>query len=163
MYYYNVEPITVNVVKSVASIYLSIQLQSRYSDCSNIPRLFPSFKEGQSCLGHINHFYRIDDRDDELSRSSDSIIESGSSKSLHCTENLAVSVSSWKRTRVVYTADCHANNLALTASCSNPGNICRNQVLHQSKKFVKVTVFSKLLLTDSIGQKSFQRNICSHF
>ena len=41
-------------------------------------------------IGHINHFYRIDDRDDELIRSSDSIIESGSSMSLHCTENLAV-------------------------------------------------------------------------
>ena len=27
-------------------------------------------------LGHINHFYRIADRDDELSRSSNGIIES---------------------------------------------------------------------------------------
>ena len=34
---------------------------------------------------------------------------------LHCTENLAVSVSSWKRTRVVYVAVGHANYLAITA------------------------------------------------
>ena len=34
---------------------------------------------------------------------------------LHCTENLAVSVSLWKRTRVVYIAVCHANHLAITA------------------------------------------------
>ena len=51
-------------------------------------RLFPSFKAGQSCLGHINHFYRFDDRNDELSRSNDSIIESTSSMTLNCTENL---------------------------------------------------------------------------
>ena len=38
---------------------------------------------------------------------------------LHCTENLAVSVSSWNRTRVVYTAVCHANHLAITAAHSN--------------------------------------------
>ena len=42
---------------------------------NNIQRLFPSFKVGQSCLGHSNHFYRIEDRDDELSRSSNGIIE----------------------------------------------------------------------------------------
>ena len=34
---------------------------------------------------------------------------------LHCTENLAVSVSSWKRTRVVYTAVCHSTQFAITA------------------------------------------------
>ena len=33
-------------------------------------------------------FYRIYARDDELSRSSNGIIESGSSMTLHCTENL---------------------------------------------------------------------------
>ena len=66
-------------------------------------------------IGHINNFYRIDDRDDELSRSNDRIIESCSSMTLHCSENLAVSVSSWKRTRVVYTAVCNANQLAITA------------------------------------------------
>ena len=39
--------------------------------------------------GHINHFYRIDDRDDELSRSSDGIIESDTENlqfHLHCLE-----------------------------------------------------------------------------
>ena len=36
----------------------------------------------------INHFYRIDDRDNELSRSSNGIIESDSAMTLHCTENL---------------------------------------------------------------------------
>ena len=35
------------------------------------------------------NFYRIYDRDDELSRSNDSIIESGSSMTLYCTENLS--------------------------------------------------------------------------
>ena len=38
-------------------------------------------------IGHINHCYRIDDRDDEFSRSSNGIIESGRSMTLHCTEN----------------------------------------------------------------------------
>ena len=37
---------------------------------------------------HINNFYLINDRDDELIRSSDDIIESGSLMTLHCTENL---------------------------------------------------------------------------
>ena len=36
----------------------------------------------------INHFYRIDDRDDELSRPSNGIIESGRAMTLHWTENL---------------------------------------------------------------------------
>ena len=46
--------------------FLSTKL---YNRSNNIQRLFPS-----SCLGHINHFYRIDDRD-ELSRSSNGIID----------------------------------------------------------------------------------------
>ena len=49
---------------------------------------FPPSKWGsQSGLGHINHFYRIDDRDDEFSRSSDFIIESDTENlqfNLHC-------------------------------------------------------------------------------
>ena len=52
---------------------------------NNIMRLLPSLKVGQSCLGHIYNFYQIDDK---LSWSNDSIIESGSSMALHCTENL---------------------------------------------------------------------------
>ena len=35
-----------------------------------MPRLFPSIKEE-----YINHFYQIDELDDELSRSSNDIIE----------------------------------------------------------------------------------------
>ena len=42
---------------------------------NNIPRLFLSFRWGS--LGYINHFYRIDDRDDKLSRSNNGITESG--------------------------------------------------------------------------------------
>ena len=67
-------------------------------------------KEGYSCLGHINHFYRIDNRDDELSRSRNGSIESGSAITLHCTENLH---SCEARTRAVDTAVCPANHLAI--------------------------------------------------
>ena len=58
------------------------------------------------------HFYRIDDRDDELSRSSNGIIESNSAMTLYCTENLH---SCGARTRAVNTAVSPANHLAITA------------------------------------------------
>ena len=63
-------------------------------------------------IGHINHFYRIDDRDDELSLSSNCIIERdwGSAMTLHCTENLH---SCGARTRSAHTAVCPANHLGL--------------------------------------------------
>ena len=48
-------------------------------------------------------FYRIDDRHDELSRSSNGIIESGSAMTLHCTENL---LSCGAYTRTANTAVC---------------------------------------------------------
>ena len=56
---------------------------------NNIQRLFPSLSQGH------NNFYQIDDRDDELSRSSNGIIESGSSMTLHRTENLQSASRIW--------------------------------------------------------------------
>ena len=65
-------------------------------------------------IGHINHFDRIEDRD-ELSRSSNGIIERDSAMTSHCTENLH---SCGTRTRAVSTAVCPANHLAITAVIS---------------------------------------------
>ena len=75
---------------------------------------FPPSMMGWSCLVHINHFCRIDDRD-ELSRSSNGIIESAQFNDIALYWKPAVSVSSWKRTRAVYTSVCPANHLAITA------------------------------------------------
>ena len=55
---------------------------------------------------HINHFYGIGDRD-ELSRSSNGILESGSAMTLHCTENLHLCGA---RTLAANTAVCPANH-----------------------------------------------------
>ena len=46
--------------------------------------------------GHIKHFYRIDERDDELSRSSNGIIENWAVQliTLHCTVSRRLSISS---------------------------------------------------------------------
>ena len=44
---------------------LNVALYTFVSDSNNnILRLFPSIKEGESCLGHINHFCRIEERDE---------------------------------------------------------------------------------------------------
>ena len=48
---------------------------------------------------------------------------------LHCTEKLAVSISSSKPTRVVYTAVCHANQLATTAVTVGKLNIRQLQTV----------------------------------
>ena len=56
---------------------------------NNIPSLFPSLS-----LRHINHFYRIEDKDDELSWSSIDIIESWQVNDLALHWKPAVSVSS---------------------------------------------------------------------
>ena len=62
-----------------------------------------------------NHFDRIEDKDDELRRSSNGIIERDSAMTLHCTENLH---SCGARTRAVSTAVCPANHLAITVVIS---------------------------------------------
>ena len=55
----------------------------------------------------------MDGRDDELSRSSNGIIESGQ---CNYTENLQSGVTTEVRTRTVNTAVCPANHLAITVN-----------------------------------------------
>ena len=63
----------------------------------------------------MDHFYQIDNRDDELSWSSTTVMASekvGSAMTLHCTENLH---SCGAQTHTVHTAVCPTNHLAITA------------------------------------------------
>ena len=65
--------------------------------------------------GYINHFYRIDEKHDELSRSRMAAQKAICAMTLHCTENLQSGVTCEVQTRAVNTAVCPANHLAVIA------------------------------------------------
>ena len=72
-----------------------------------MPRLFPSIKEGWSCLGILSNFAELTR---EMMNSVSPVMN------LHCTENLQSGATSEDRTLAIYTAVCPADHLAINVA-----------------------------------------------